>query len=125
MRTINTKFDIGDEIYFIWKIHKRLHKGQCKTCDGSGYILACEHCQQKKLCPECKPAIEVQKYYWEWVCYPKSYKIEKINIFIDNKEIEITYENDNYDGSLFEEKLFGTVEEAEAKCKELNEKEKN
>ena len=116
MFTINTKFDVGEEVYIVKKARK---EEKCPACDGAGHKIINGH---KFTCVECYGTGKLHKG-------KKIYKVtnkDKINritthSYIENGELKtvIKYKFQDYN-EYTDKRLFSTLEEAEEYCKELN-----
>ena len=119
---IETKFNVGDIVY-VCKSNSISEKEQCKTCDGAGIITL----KSKSFCcPECHGnKFTYAKKVKDFI--PEKRTIKKVITSVSennaNIQIYVRYETKaNRQGSIAEYKniMFATKEEAEDRCKELN-----
>lgn len=129
---INTKFDINTKVFCIDE-ERRAIKKSCKLCNGSGTVTLKG---KKYKCPECS-GNGCGEY--ENVNVIREATINKIKISVcpTNDNPHITYKciYDIYSDlpmkekhkettiAEYEDRIFATKEEAEARCKELSEEE--
>lgn len=117
MVTIDNKFDIGQEVYIVRKMRE---KTVCPACDGIGYKIFNDY---KFSCRKCYGTGNLHSKNKIYMAYEKD-KIDRIKIFmyIENDEMKTVVKYKLKNGTEFVERsLFATREEAEARCKELNE----
>lgn len=122
---IENKFNIGDEVYVIQKVKI---KNPCSACNGDGYKIIDGN---KFYCSKCYG----ERYLWHET--KKEYQVIGLKTVTLVKSITqlqakeripqtvITYNVGNECMTIKEvpeHHLFDTKEEAEARCKELNEK---
>ena len=119
---INTRFNIGQELYVCTDIAAK--QNQCSICHGYGKVTIK---YESFICPKCQGASARQ---------PKEYKPEKIRIHKirtsastgGNVSVKYTYFDDmGKKRNIAESKnlLFATQEEAETRCNELNKEAQN
>ena len=117
MITIDNKYKLGQEVYYIRKTRASY---KCPVCDGMGYKIFNDY---KFSCPACNGRGIRQSNKKIYMVYEKD-KIDRIKIFryLENGELKtvVKYKLENGD-EFVERSLFTTREEAEARCKELNE----
>lgn len=125
---INTKFDIGQEVRFVYK-EKWTDETctPCDFCDGNGFFI---YKNEKCKCPKCKGYRTKlnkklrQKYYTDY----NTWEVSSIKITVDkNSSPIIVYKliaNDAYYGLLKntvdEKYLFNTYDEAQTYCDKQN-----
>lgn len=115
MITIDNKFELGREVYYIRKTRETT---KCPACDGIGYKMFNDY---KFSCSECYGTGKRHKKIY--MAHEKD-KIDRIKIFryFENGELKTVVKYKLKNGNEFVERsLFATREEAEARCKELNE----
>lgn len=117
MITIDNKYELGQEVYVIKKARVS-HK--CPACDGIGYKMFNDY---KFSCSECYGRGKLYDNKKIYMAHEKD-KIDRIKIFryFENGELKTVVKYKLKNGDEFVERsLFATREEAEARCKELNE----
>lgn len=121
---IETKFNIGDEIYEI-DTKTQYVKETCSVCNGTKKVTLTNSLVYP--CPEChgtgvKPLAKKTEWYvidTENSTYPKT--IGEINIRVTKGEVkEITYSRKKSARLIKENFAFATFEEAQAMCDKLN-----
>lgn len=119
-RTVELKFDVGDEVYGIKRRSTPTQTNMvCPVCNGTGKFLrptatilckcpgvAGHYCEDGKVC------MNVYKYR------PLKFTIGYVGIVEDG----VQYENEEFDGFYKEDELFTTLEAAQAECDNRNEK---
>lgn len=126
---IETRFNVGDEVY-VCKNKSKKEKELCKTCDGTGVVTI----KDKMFdCPECHGKRTIRsKSVKNFV--PEKRIITKVTVSITenngNMQVYRRYDckaqtNRGETSSIAEYRniIFTTLEEAEARCKELMEEE--
>ena len=122
---VNTKFEVGQNVFLIKKERKVIeNKRICKICNGeghiiySGYTMCCPECNGDKYI--CTDSQIIDNYSTD----KKPHAITSIGIKITAKGSKLIY---MIDGKPYERKkvseneIFATLEEAQARCDELNE----
>lgn len=121
---LETKFEIGQEVY-VCKSNSSYEIENCKTCDGVGKV----NIKGKMYCcPECNGAKFTRTNFVKtYVPEKRTIRKIKISVYETNRDtgINVRYETKtpkNGNSSIEESKniIFATLEEAEARCKELN-----
>ena len=113
MIIINNKFDIGEEVFSIWSVPL---KKKCDMCEGDGVI---EYNGKSMRCPQCKGAkFLVNDKYKLWEVMPQKLKVYSIKASTNGTEVNIKYKASGWNRG--EMNLFKTLEEAQARCDELN-----
>lgn len=119
---IETKFNVGDIVY-VCKNNSTYEEEPCKICEGTGNVTL----KGKSFCcPECKGnKFTYTKKVTRFI--PEKGTIRKVIVFVsnnnDNIRIHTRYETkSSRHGSIAECRniIFATKEEAEYRCKELN-----
>lgn len=128
---IETKFNVNDRVFCIDKERQTIRK-PCSICNGSGIVIL-KGIQYQ--CPECSGNGQGE-YLYKYVSH--SATINKIIISISkNGNMHVSYrciydrdtglpKKDKYKEipiAEYENRIFTTIEEAEARCKELDEEE--
>ena len=120
---INTKFCVGDIVY-VCKNNSTYEIETCNTCDGIGVVTI----RDKTFC--CPACCGQKKTYTKFVkrFVPEKRTITKaiISISSDTCQPHIKYQTMNRKKSKnnvaeYRNIIFDTLEEAETRCKELNE----
>lgn len=124
---IKTKFNVGDVVY-VCKRNKTHESENCNICDGKGIVTIKGN---DFTCPRCNGNKHIHiRGVNSFV--PEERTIKKIKIFVHfskNKggtQIYTKYEFGSHDGygrysvADYNNMIFTTKEEAEARCKELN-----
>lgn len=117
MKTIDNKFEIGEECYTYVRENMEII---CPVCKGTkkihynGYEIPCKQCNTTGKIV-CKQTVVV----------PHKVRIRRIVASIWNDVTTIKYKIDAVDGYINvrnrgESSLFKTLEECEQKCKEIN-----
>lgn len=117
MKTIDNKFEIGEDCYTYVRENMEII---CPVCKGTkkihynGYEIPCKQCNTTGKIV-CKQTVVV----------PRKVKIRRIVASIWNDVTTIKYKIDAVDGDINvrnrgESSLFKTLEECEQKCKEIN-----
>lgn len=117
MKTIDNKFEIGEDCYTYVRENMEII---CPVCKGTkkihynGYEIPCKQCNTTGKIV-CKQTVVV----------PRKVKIRRIVASIWNDATTIKYKIDAVDGYINvrnrgESSLFKTLEECEQKCKEIN-----
>lgn len=117
MISVENKFEIGQEVYIVRKMRE---KTVCPACDGIGYKIINGY---KFSCRECYGTGYLHSKNKIYRVDEKD-KIDRIKIFmyIENGEMKTVVKYKLKNGNEFVKRsLFATREEAEARCKELNE----
>ena len=119
---IDNKFEIGQEVY-VCKNNSYHEKEECKVCGWSGTV----NIKGKMYrCPECNGTkFTRNKFIKKYVPEKRRIRKIKISVYETNKgtDVSIRYEmSENCDGTIVDDRniIFATLEEAEARCKELN-----
>ncbi len=125
---IKTRFNVNDRVFCIDE-ERQIFRKPCSICNGSGIVMLKGNQYQ---CPECAGNGQGE-YLYEYVSH--SATINKIVISISkNGNIHISYrciydrdaglpKKDKYKEipiAEYENRIFGSLEEAETHCKELN-----
>lgn len=124
---INTKFCVGDVVY-VCKNNSTKELETCKICDGKGAITVKD---ESFCCPKCHGGKftytkKVKKFK------PEKRIIKRVIVSITenngNTQIHEKYDCETSSGknrsvALYRNIMFDTLEEAEARCKELIEQE--
>lgn len=114
MKTIDNKFEIGEECYTYARENVEII---CPICKGTkkilynGYEIPCKQCNMSgKIVGK------------QTVVAPHKVRIKRIIASIWNDVITIKYKVDSVDNykNIGESSLFKTFEECEQKCKEIN-----
>lgn len=121
---IETKFNVGDVVY-VCKNNSTYEKEPCKICEGTGMItfkgttFCCPQCHTSKFTHSKK----VIKFTPEERTISKVIVSESINN--GNLQIYTRYETKPHCHRIAEHEnmIFTTKEEAEERCKELNQRE--
>lgn len=117
MVTIDNKFEIGQEVYIVRKMRETT---KCPACDGIGHKIFNGY---KFSCRECYGTGKLHDNKKIYMAHEKD-KIDRIKIFryLENGEMKTVVKYKLKNGNEFVGRsLFATREEAEARCKELNE----
>lgn len=123
---METKFDIGQEVYVIQKARV---KESCTACNGQGYIkidgndFSCISCHGSGRLYE-------KKKIYQLVGKDTITSIKIFNYLLNvgghHNELKTVVKYGFKNGNDFtDQKLFATQEEAEARCRELNEETAN
>ena len=119
MKTIDNKFEIGEECYTYARENVEII---CPICKGTkkilynGYEIPCKQCNMSgKIVGK------------QTVVTPHKVRIKRIIASIWDDVITIKYKVDSVDDykNIGESSLFKTLEECEQKCKEINQGESN
>lgn len=117
MISVENRFELGQEVYYIRKTRETT---KCPACDGIGYKMFNDY---KFSCRECYGRGKLYDNKKIYMAHEKD-KIDRIKIFryFENGELKTVVKYKLKKGDEFVERsLFTTREEAEARCKELNE----
>lgn len=135
---IKTKYNFGDKVQQIWMTKKTEFK-KCSFCDGCGKIYGKDG--NEKQCPQCygrlgwdvqvgegfaiEKELTIGEVRIEWKCDYKSDSDTPFDNYGDQteyfKEVYMCYETGIGSGTLWPvERLFPTIEEAQAECDRLN-----
>lgn len=128
MLNIDNKFEIGQEVYLITGRNVRIEdKRTCDVCLGvgtvtyKGYEITCPKCNgEKNIVLDSKVATVHTVEYKPYRIVSYRYTVCKDGEFL---RYRVKHDNDGKEKSILEEEIFTTKEEAEARCKELNEEE--
>lgn len=117
---INTKFNIGQELYVCTDIAAK--QNQCSICHGYGKVTIK---YESFICPKCQGASAHQQKEYK----PEKIRIHKIRASASTNNIGVKYSYFDETGkrrNIAESKnlLFTTQGEAQARCNELNEENK-
>jgi len=114
---IETKYDIGDEVYGIFLDREFASVPvECDTCDSTGKV---ELKENKFTCPDCQGKSTQKVARKEWKILTWERRIYKIEVRKDGAEFQIYYLLTN--GYLMcVSNLFKTKKEARAACKIRN-----
>lgn len=117
---IKTKFNV-DDIVYVCRQKKTNESESCKICDGKGIITIKG---DNFICPKCNGNKYIHTIR-ESDFVPEEGVITKMSIYIENTKIYTKYEcnirGKHRNVSDYKNIIFATKEEAEARCKELNE----
>ena len=115
--TIETKFVPGDEVFINRQEKVVVH---CPICDGNKKI---EYNGKMMTCPECHGVGEFTNDKKRWVTNDKPLKIKSMKANVDS-DGAVTRRYKLSDGwstlNRAEENLFESIEEAQARCDDLN-----
>lgn len=126
MITVDNKFEIGQEVFVVIKEKRMINTKQtCGMCLGEGKIM---YRGYKSICPMCNGLKELNLESKKRNIYTVDpiphvivsfrYSVTKEGNFLRYRLGNASYNNKN----VTENKIFATLEEAEARCKELNKK---
>lgn len=111
------KFDLGEEVYYIKKVHEKVPNAPCDKCESAGYFLTKSNKQIE--CNECHGSGKHSEYQSFWDVSDD--KLSIIGIYFENEEDgEVVYSlfdcNDDFD----EETLFLSKDVAKFECANRN-----
>ena len=114
MRTIDNKFEIGEECYTYARENVEI---VCPVCKGTKKIL---YNGYEIPCKQCNTAGKIVGK--QTVVAPHKVKVRRIVASIWDDVTTIKYKVDSVDDykNIGESSLFKTLEECEQKCKEIN-----
>lgn len=112
---IKTKFNLGDEVYYLTENPFPVDSHVCPDCDGAGYYLTVTNRQLD--CDKCKGKGQITKFALGWQVLKG-----EINMIFneDQKNPLVLYNLFNENEDFYENQLYFAEKEAQAACDKLN-----